>query len=196
MFFDTPVYFVFLVLVVLIYWGLTWRAQNHFLLVASYFFYGWWDWRFLILILISTSSITIALTTSLARENPDQRRLLLTISLVVNLGFLGFFKYFNFFQDSFIRASAGRPGSIRQPDHSRDHPAPGHFLLHVPGGCLHRRRLSQRQKPADRFVDYALFISLFPHLIAGPIQRPSHLLPQVQNARTFDRELLLRWPAC
>src|SRR5262245_14028298 len=103
MFFDTPIYFAFLIVVVLSYWGLSWRAQNHFLLVSSYFFYGWWDWRFLVLILISTF-VDYHCARYIARsENQDRRRLLLTLSLVVNLGFLGFFKYFNFFQDSLIQ---------------------------------------------------------------------------------------------
>ena len=103
MFFDTPVYFVFLTFVVLVYWSLSWRAQNHFLLVASYFFYGWWDWRFLILILISTF-VDYHCARSIDRsDQPDHRRFLLILSLAVNLGFLGFFKYFNFFQDSLIQ---------------------------------------------------------------------------------------------
>src|SRR5580693_3414223 len=97
MFFDTPVYFVFLALVVLIYWRLSRRAQNLFLLAASYFFYGWWDWRFLILILTSTVVDFFAARYIASSKNVLHRRSLLTLSLFLNFGFLGFFKYFNFF---------------------------------------------------------------------------------------------------
>jgi alginate O-acetyltransferase complex protein AlgI len=100
MLFDTPVYFVFLALVALAYWRLRWRAQNVLLLAASYFFYGWWDWRFLLLMIGST-----AIDYVIAREiedasYPAKRRALLIASLVVNFTILGFFKYFNFFLNS------------------------------------------------------------------------------------------------
>jgi len=186
MFFDTPVYFVFLTFVVLLYWSLAWRAQNQFLLAASYFFYGWWDWRFLLLILISTFVDYHCAHFIDRSENPHRRRILLALSLVVNLGFLGFFKYFNFFQDSLVQV-------LRMFGFSYVNPTLLSILL-PPGISFYTFQeiayiidvYHRRQKPADRFVDYALFISLFPHLIAGPIQRPSHLLPQVQNERTWD----------
>src|SRR5689334_11823104 len=101
MFFDTPIYALFLTLVVLAYWQLTWRRRNGLLLVASYIFYGWWDPRFLILIALSTV-VDFYCARAIARSDDDRRRkLLLTLSLVINLGFLGVFKYFNFFVDSF-----------------------------------------------------------------------------------------------
>src|SRR4051812_26952461 len=100
MLFDSPIYFLFLTLVVLIYWRLGWRAQNVFLLLASYFFYGWWDWRFLCLMLLSTV-VDFTLANKIAdAQNTGYRRAMLTVSLVMNFGFLGFFKYFNFFVDS------------------------------------------------------------------------------------------------
>src|SRR6266516_3790894 len=96
MLFDTPIFFAFLAAVTLCYWCLTFRNQNKFLLVASYFFYGWWDWRFLCLMIASTLidyfiAIKIADT-----EDRRVRRLLLALSLVVNFSILGFFSYFNF----------------------------------------------------------------------------------------------------
>src|SRR5262245_31990980 len=102
MFFDTPVYLIFLTLICLLYWCLNRKKQNVLLLAASYFFYGWWDWRFLSLMLISTLvdftlGIIIADT-----SNRRLRRTLLVVSLVMNLGFLAVFKYCNFFVDSFI----------------------------------------------------------------------------------------------
>jgi D-alanyl-lipoteichoic acid acyltransferase DltB (MBOAT superfamily) len=186
MFFDTPVYFVFLIVVVACYWKLSFRAQNQFLLVASYFFYGWWDWRFLVLILISTVVDYHCAHWIDRSENLDRRRLLLTVSLVVNLGFLAFFKYFNFFQDSLVQLL-----NVAGISHVNTTIL---AIILPPGISFYTFQevayivdvYYRRQKPADRLVDYALFISLFPHLIAGPIQRPSHLLPQVQNARTLN----------
>lgn len=186
MFFDTPVYFVFLAMVVIAYWRLPFRAQNVMLLLASYFFYGWWDWRFLGLMLISTVVDHFIAHRIAASQRPASRRSLLFLSLVLNFGFLGFFKYFNFFSDSFVTLlqSVGVSASN------------AHFLkiLLPPGISFYTFQAVayivdvyfKKIEPADSIVDYALFISLFPHLIAGPIQRPGHLLPQVQRPRTFD----------
>jgi len=188
MLFDTPVYFLFLTLVVLAYWRLGWRAQNWMLFAASCFFYGWWDWRFLLLMLTS-ATVDFFLGQRIADSpSPALRRSFLTFSLILNFSVLGFFKYFDFFAHSLLDALA----SIGV--HSVSLP-----LLRVvlPPGIsfytfqevayivdVYRRKL----EPSRRFVDYGLFICLFPHLIAGPIQRPSHLLPQVQRPRHFDGE--------
>src|ERR1700685_3431968 len=99
MFFDTPVYIVFLVVVTVLYWGRSRISQNVLLLAASYFFYGWWDWRFLILIATSTFVDYHCAHAIDGSQNVRKRRLLLTLSLLVNFGFLGVFKYFNFFGD-------------------------------------------------------------------------------------------------
>src|SRR5690348_3038935 len=96
-FFDTPIYAVFLTLVVIAYWRMAWRQQNVFLLVASYVFYGWWDVRFLALIALSTV-VDFHCARAIHRSDAAaKRRALLTLSLVINLGFLAVFKYFNFF---------------------------------------------------------------------------------------------------
>ena len=190
MLFDSPVFVVFLILVVVVYWPLRWRNQNVFLLLASYFFYGWWDWRFLGLILISTL-VDFVCARSIARSNQAVRRkALLTISVALNLGFLGFFKYFNFFTESLshVLTLAGLPVNIV-------------FLkiLLPPGISFYTFQALAyivdvyfgRLEPAESLLDYALFINFFPHLIAGPIQRPSHLLPQVQSPRRFDGRLFM-----
>jgi alginate O-acetyltransferase complex protein AlgI len=185
MLFDTPVYLVFLTVVVLVYWRLSWRPQNVFLLIASYIFYAWWDWRFLGLILLST--VVDYFCAHIVDRSSDQvkRKAALVVSVVLNLGFLGVFKYFNFFIDSF----AGLMDAMGLPvSHSTLR------ILLPPGISFYTFQALayivdvyyRRLKPAGSLVDYALFISLFPHLIAGPIQRPSHLLPQVQTPRTFD----------
>jgi alginate O-acetyltransferase complex protein AlgI len=186
MFFDTPVYFVFLVLVVLVYWRLQWRQQNIFLLAASYFFYGWWDWRFLLLMMGSTA-IDFVIAKKIEEEfDPAKRKLLLVASLVVNFTILGFFKYFNFFLGSTAHLfnaigihniPLGMLGILLPPGISFYTFQEVAYIVDVYGGKV---------KAARNFVDYGLFISLFPHLIAGPIQRPSHLLPQVQKPRAFQ----------
>jgi D-alanyl-lipoteichoic acid acyltransferase DltB (MBOAT superfamily) len=183
--FDTPVYFLFLVLVVFFYWRLRWRSQNIFLLGASYFFYGWWDWRFLLLMIFSTI-VDYFIALRIAEQAPGtRRRTLLIISLCLNFGILGFFKYCNFFVDSF--ASMLNMAGV--------HNIPIVFLKIIlpPGISFYTFQevayvvdvYKGELQPSRSFVDYGLFITLFPHLIAGPIQRPSHLLPQVQRPRSF-----------
>ena len=104
MLFDSPAYFVFLIPVVLIYWRLDHRAQNIFLLLASYFFYGWWDWRFLAL-MIGSTTMDFLIAQKIAPGRPEaHRKKWLIFSLVLNFVILGTFKYFNFFVDSFSGA--------------------------------------------------------------------------------------------
>jgi len=186
MLFDTPVYFVFLALVVVVYWRLSWRSQNVLLLAASYFFYGWWDWRFLLLMVGSTAIDYVIARGIEDASQPAKRRAFLIASLVVNFTILGFFKYFDFFLNS----------SALALDALGFHNVPRSFLAIIlpPGISFYTFQevayivdvYAGRIKASRRFVDYGLFISLFPHLIAGPIQRPSHLLPQVQKPREFQ----------
>jgi len=186
MLFDTPVYFVFLALIVLVYWRLSWRPQNVLLLAASYFFYGWWDWRFLLLMISSTVVDYVIARKIEDAPDPARRKALLIASLFVNFTILGFFKYFNFFLDS-AAISLDALGFHNIP----------HSILAIilpPGISFYTFQevayivdvYAGRVKASRNFVDYGLFISLFPHLIAGPIQRPSHLLPQVQKPRMFQ----------
>ena len=186
MLFDTPVYFVFLIPIVLIYWRFNRERQNVLLLVASYFFYGWWNWRFLILIAISTL-VDFFAARYIARSTAGwRRRLLLTTSLVLNFGFLGAFKYFNFFADSFVTAMSalGVPAPVIGPLRILLPPGISFYTFQAVAYIVDV--YFEKLEPAESLVDYALFISLFPHLIAGPIQRPSHLLPQVQRPRVFS----------
>lgn len=185
MLFDTPIYLVFITIIVLIYWRLGHKSQNIFLLVASYFFYGWWDWRFLSLILISTV-VDYCCARYISRSvNSIHRRLLLSISVILNISFLGFFKYFDFFIDSTahvldffgIPVSHAVLGIILPPGISFYTFQELAYIVDV-----YQRKLDA----AESLVDYGLFICLFPHLIAGPIQRPAHLLPQVQQPRQFN----------
>jgi alginate O-acetyltransferase complex protein AlgI len=188
MLFDTPIFFVFLVAVVAAYWTLGRKQQNYFLLLASYLFYGWWDWRFLFLMAGSTLVDFVIARRIGTSNDPKLRKSLLITSLLLNFGFLAYFKYLNFFLDSFSRlVSLSGTHSlpltvirvILPPAISFYTFQEIAYIVDVYKGKI---------APADSLLDYALFISLFPHLIAGPIQRPSHLLPQVQKPRFFNSE--------
>jgi D-alanyl-lipoteichoic acid acyltransferase DltB (MBOAT superfamily) len=186
MLFDSPVFVFFLIAVVLVYWRLTWRWQNIFLLAASYFFYGWWDWRFLLLMAGSTFIDYLIAKKIRALSNPNHRRALLVLSLAINFSFLGFFKYFNFFVGSFA--------TLLNTVGFHNVPVSLLRILLPPGISFYTFQevayivdvYKGKLEPSNSLVEYALFISLFPHLIAGPIQRPNHLLPQVQRERTLD----------
>jgi D-alanyl-lipoteichoic acid acyltransferase DltB (MBOAT superfamily) len=180
MFFNSFIFFVFLALVLPVYYLL--RRQQHravWLLVASYVFYGYWDWRFCSLLLISTVVDFLVGRAMHASDDPSRRKRLLWLSCTVNLGILGFFKYFNFFADS-IQATATAMG-LGGLDFL-------HLNIILPVGIsfytfqtmsytidIYRRRL----EPTDSFTDFALFVSFFPQLVAGPIERARNLLPQI-----------------
>ena len=188
MLFDSLDFAIYLPVVFAIYWMLNkseLKWQNLFLLVASYAFYGWWDIRFLILIAISTVVDYFVALGLDRQEDPTQRKRLLWISLIVNLGLLAFFKYANFFIDSFIDTFQ----FMGAPMESR------HLNIILPVGIsfytfqtisytidVYRRKIS----PTRNFVIFAGFVSFFPQLVAGPIERARNLLPQFQQRRTFD----------
>lgn len=187
MWFDTPAYVLFLILVVVAYWRLGRTNQNVLLLLASYFFYGWWDYRFLLLMIGSTTLDFFFARAIQKSENPTFRRALLTASLVVNFAILGTFKYFDFLTDSFAHLLGMLGLSASMPVLRVVLPAGISFYTFQEVAYI--VDVFKRKLPAaESFVDYALFISLFPHLIAGPIQRPGHLLPQMQAERIFRPE--------
>lgn len=186
MLFDSPAYFVFLIPVVLAYWRLNRRAQNVLLLLASYFFYGWWDWRFLLL-MVGSTTMDFIIGQKIAPGCPEKnRKKWLIFSLLLNFSILGTFKYFNFFVDSF----SGALNTLGM----HNIPVPLLRVILPPGISFYTFQevayivdvYKGRLEPAKSFIEYGLFVSLFAHLIAGPIQRPEHLLPQVQKDRTFD----------
>lgn len=188
MLFDTPVYFLFLALIVGLYWKLPFRQQNVLLLCGSYFFYGWWDWRFLFLMAGSTLVDYFLANTISKASNPATRKACLTISLTLNFAFLGVFKYFNFFIDSFSHVS-GWFGYASRPFPLLEIALPAGISFYTFQAVAYIVDVYfGKLKPSRSLLDYALFISLFPHLVAGPIQRPSHLLPQVEKPRAFDAE--------
>lgn len=188
MLFNSIDFALFLPLVFGLYWFVfnkDLRRQNALLLVASYVFYGWWDWRFLGLILAS-SLLDFAIGLGLAREDSViRRRMLLLMSLSLNLGLLGFFKYFNFFADSL--ASAFTLFGL--------HVAPDRLNVILPVGIsfytfqtlsysidVYRRQIV----PTRDLLSFLVFVSFFPQLVAGPIERAANLLPQFFAPRRFD----------
>lgn len=190
MFFNSIDFAIFLPIVFFLYWFVTNKfilLQNLLVVVASYIFYGWWDWRFLSLIFFSTVldySIGILLH---KEENPIKRKVFLWTSLAINLGFLGFFKYYNFFLDNFITAFSFFGVQIN----------PNTLQIVLPVGIsfytfqtlsytidIYNKKL----KPAKNFITFAAFISFFPQLVAGPIERATNLLPQFYKKRFFEHD--------
>ncbi len=188
MLFNSLEFGIFLPLVFLCYWLINPRglkSQNLFLLLASYFFYACWDWRFLFLILASTivdysTGLALARTTEAFR-----RKLWLGLSIGLNLGILGFFKYYNFFLENFTEAFSflGLAISAR----------PLQIILPVGISFYTFQTLSytidiyrKKIEPVQDFIAFAGFVSFFPQLVAGPIERASNLLPQFLQNRRFD----------
>ena len=188
MLFNSFEFLIFLPIVFLLYWfvfrGRRW--QNLLVVIASYVFYGWWDWRFLFLIAFTSAcSFGAGLLIEKYRETPRKAKMVSVINIVINLSILGVFKYYDFFVTAFADAFLG--GKTRG------------LLLKVilPVGIsfytfqalsysidVYRGKL----EPTRDVVQFFAFVSFFPQLVAGPIERATNLLPQFGKPRTFDCE--------
>ncbi len=161
------------------------RWRNPLTLAGSYVFYGWWDARFLSLIVISTL-VDFVVGLRMADAGPRHRRLLLATSLTVNLGLLGFFKYFGFFVDSFADAvERVGLGAVDSPALEILLPVGISFYTFQTMSYtidVYRGRL----EPCRNLIDFATFVAFFPQLVAGPIERAKHLLPQLVERRNAD----------
>ncbi|HEX7343982.1 MAG TPA: MBOAT family O-acyltransferase [bacterium] len=192
MLFNSWEFLLFLPPVLVIYYALSHRWQNRFLLVASYVFYGYWDWRFLLLLWISTLiDFTVALKIQAATEDRKRKAFLWT-SILCHLTILGFFKYFNFFTDNFVRVLAllGMP-PVHYP--ALDVVLPVGISFYTFQTMSYTIDVYRRQQqPTKNIVDFALFVAFFPQLVIGPIERARNLLPQLQRPRVISGELLLR----
>lgn len=188
MLFDSIEFAVFLPLVFAVYWFLINRSlklQNAFLILASYVFYGWWDWRFLFLIIFS-SGVDYFVGKRLSNTTESsKRKVLLWVSIVINIGLLGLFKYFDFFAKSFAEAFTllGQPLD------------PVLLKIVLPVGIsfytfqtlsytidVYRRKL----EPTQDILSFFAYVSFFPQLVAGPIERATNLLPQFCKKRVFS----------
>jgi alginate O-acetyltransferase complex protein AlgI len=177
-------FFVFFLAVFAVYWWLPEnRSRKILLLAASYFFYGSWDYRFLSLLLASTT-IDYALGRVLSGDRPaPSKKRWLMVSVVANLTFLGFFKYFNFFTGSAAAALGGLGIHADAPTLRVILPAGISFYTFM--SMSYTIDVYKGHKPAKSFLDFALFVAFFPHLVAGPILRASQFLPQFDDKKRW-----------
>ena len=191
MLFNSIDFAIFLPIVFILYWFVmhkNLKLQNFFIVVASYVFYGWWDWRFLSLILFSTLVDYVIGVKLSTQENQTKRKALLWTSIIVNLGFLGFFKYYNFFLDNFITAFSFFGTEIKANTLNIILPVGISFYTFQTLSYsidVYRRKL----EPTKDFIAFSAFVCFFPQLVAGPIERATHLLPQFYKKRKFDYTL-------
>src|SRR3954464_12008102 len=186
MVFNSVTFLVFLAITLFLYYRLEHRGQNWLLLIASYIFYGWWDFRFVFLLLFTSFFDYFCALWIDQQDDRKLRKLFLSFSIIVNMTVLGIFKYYNFFADGLrhILEAFGIQASFP--------------ILHVilPVGISFYTFLSmsytidvyRKEIPASRNpIDFLLYVSFFPHLVAGPIVRASYLLPQCQAVRVIKR---------
>ncbi|WP_339864123.1 MBOAT family O-acyltransferase [uncultured Algoriphagus sp.] len=188
MLFNSLDFAIFLPIVFILYWFVVNRnlkSQNLLVVASSLLFYGWWDWRFLSLIIFSTLvDYTIGRLLS-TEDSLSKRKVLLWTSILVNLGFLGFFKYHNFFIENFTAAFSFFGTEIK----------PNSLNIILPVGIsfytfqtlsytidVYKRKL----EPTKDLIAFSAFVSFFPQLVAGPIERATNLLPQFYKKRDFD----------
>jgi len=189
--FNSIDFVVFFVIVLFLYHRMRLRGQNRVLLAASYLFYGWWNYRFLALILISTLVDYVAGQKIHSAANEKIRRRWLILSIVINLGILFLFKYFNFFMESLV--SALRTLGVEASPESFT------FRITLPVGIsfytfqtmsytidIFRRKLT----PTRSLTNFAVFVAFFPQLVAGPIERATRLLPQIEKKRTLTAKTI------
>lgn len=188
MLFNSIDFAIFLPAVFFLYWFVSKKnlnLQNFIIVISSYLFYGLWDWRFLSLILFSTTIDYYIANKLDYYENKKIRKLLLFISIFINISFLGFFKYYNFFLDNFISTFLFFGIEIKANSLNIILPVGISFYTFQTLSYsidIYNRKL----KPTKNFIAFAAFVSFFPQLVAGPIERATHLLPQFHKKREFD----------
>ncbi|WP_010179986.1 MBOAT family O-acyltransferase [Aquimarina agarilytica] len=189
MLFNSFAFFVFLPIVFFLHWKVFNKKkqfQNLFLLAASYFFYGLWDWRFLFLIVASTL-VDFYIGQHIYKSNSlNQRKKLLWFSIIFNIGILFFFKYYNFFIDSWVSLFHIFGIELKNTWTLK-------VILPVGISFYTFQTLSysldvyhKKITPTTNFISFATFVSFFPQLVAGPIEKASNLLPQITQKRTFN----------
>jgi alginate O-acetyltransferase complex protein AlgI len=188
MFFNSIGFAFFLPIVFAFYWffaNKNLKMQNILLLLSSYFFYSCWDWRFLFLLLFSTFLDYFSGLKMSNAKNLNIKKAWFWTSISVNIGFLGVFKYYNFFASSFTDAVSTLGFNLN--------PSTINVILPVGISFYTFHGLSyvidiykDRINPEKNFIDYSVFVSFFPLLVAGPIERATHLLPQIKKERIFN----------
>ena len=187
MLFNSIAFLIFLPLVFSIYWiaQRNWKIQNLIVVIASYVFYGWWDYRFLGLLFLSTflsflSGLLIAKNTS-----DKSRKWICASNIIINLSILGYFKYFNFFVENLQQGLA--VFGYQLDGITQDVILPLGISFYTFQALSYSIDVYRKQIPETKdFLAFASYISFFPQLVAGPIEQASNLLPQFQKARKFD----------
>jgi alginate O-acetyltransferase complex protein AlgI len=192
MLFNSIDFAIFLPIVFILFWISTkysLKLQNWILLIASYLFYGWWDWRFLSLLAFS-SILDFYVGRALYREeNVNRRKMLFMLSMGINLLFLGFFKYYNFFSESLAGAFSFFGQEIQATRLNIILPVGISFYTFQSMSYaidIYRRKIT----PTYDLIAFLAFVSFFPQLVAGPIERASHLLPQFFTRKIFSYEMM------
>jgi alginate O-acetyltransferase complex protein AlgI len=188
MLFNSIDFAIFLPIVFLVYWFVgnkNLKLQNVLIVIASYLFYGWWDWRFLGLIIFSTLVDYLVGIGLSNQENITKRKVLLWTSILVNLGFLGVFKYYNFFLDNFLTAFSFFGSEIK--GNTLDIILPVGISFYTFQTLSYSVDVYKRKlEPTKDFFAFSAFVCFFPQLVAGPIERATHLLPQFYTKRKFE----------
>lgn len=187
MLFSSISFAIFLPVVFAIYWLMKkdLRIQNIILLLASYFFYSCWSYKFLFLLIFSTFLDYFTGIKMFDAGSPKAKKAWFLLSVLINVGFLGVFKYYNFFISSFaeglsLLGISANPWTLNVI-------LPVGISFYTFHGLSYVMDIyKDRIRPVRNFTDYAVFVSFFPLLVAGPIERATHLLPQIQQPRTFD----------
>jgi alginate O-acetyltransferase complex protein AlgI len=187
MLFNSTEFAIFLPIVFLLYWLVTYKnlkTQNILLLIAGYVFYGWWDWRFLLLLtLLSLANYFIGIKID-NNETIKKRKIWLITGIVTNIGILGIFKYYNFFIDSFIDLVSLFGYALPRSTTKIILPVGISFYVFLSLSYIidiYKKNLTANRK----IVEVLLTLSFFPIILAGPIQRPASLLPQISKHREF-----------
>jgi len=183
--FNSFTYLAFLIIVVPLYYLVPKKFKTSFLLLCSYLFYAYWDWRFCSLVALATIVVYVCGKLIYKYRDTSKKKLYLIVALVINLGILGVFKYYNFFIDSFNGAFSGLGMNLDKL----------HMTLILPIGISFYTFQSltytfgiyyDEMEPSDSFLNVALFVSFFPQLFAGPIERAKNILPQLKNLPSFN----------
>lgn len=186
MLFNSINFAVFLPVVFILYWLIkSQKYQNILLLIASYFFYACWDYRFLFLLIFSTLLDFYSGIKMEEANSPAHKRFWFILSVVINLSFLGVFKYYNFFAESF--ADALSLVGVKVNLWTLKIILPVGISFYTFHGLSYVIDIYKNRIKAERnFIEYSVFVSFFPLLVAGPIERATHLLPQIQRERNFN----------
>jgi D-alanyl-lipoteichoic acid acyltransferase DltB (MBOAT superfamily) len=188
MLFNSLDFAIFLPIVFLLYWFVAQnnlKLQNALIVAASYVFYCWWDWRFLSLIIFSTIVDYLVGQKLRVEEKQSKRKVFLWTSILINLGFLGFFKYYNFFLENFVDAFSLFGMQINANSLNIILPVGISFYTFQTLSYtidVYRKKL----EPTKDFIAFSAFVCFFPQLVAGPIERATNLLPQFYKKRTFE----------